>query len=339
MGDHDDSDKKKKKKKKDKKKKDKKLRDKVKDLVKKDVEKEVEKWPIIGGNTWLPPKPKPYYKPDLIYHPEPEMTVCPPPPMRPGCVFPIEELQRPEAIECGPELVACVEDYKEDETVIMGGPASKFDGVGSGLPPGAAPRLLSTSSSDEDSAHMSMVQMRGQERENEEEEVDDETDRRRNKMGNKNYRKTKDLVKKMMDKQREKKNNIKKEVHKDLKKEFTKDLPRPRPYSTRPFMTKDLPRPMPLPYQFKPVEMTVCPPPPMRPGCVFPIEELQRPEAIECGPELVACVEDYREDETVIMGGPASKFDGVGSGLPPGAAPRLLSTSSSDEDSEHMSMV
>merc|ERR1711979_170304 len=68
---------------------------------------------------------------------------------------------------------------KEDETVIMGGPASKFDGVGSGLPPGAAPRLLSTSSSDEDSAHMSMFQMRGQERENEEEEVDDETDRRR----------------------------------------------------------------------------------------------------------------------------------------------------------------
>merc|ERR1719210_2699930 len=163
--------------------------------------------------------------------------------------------------------------------------------VGSGLPPGAMarplPRLL------EEEEGMSMVQLRGQERDEEEEEDEDEVD-------DEMYT-DKSLRRKI-------KSRIRREK---LKRKLSKYRPRPAVWGgdgtwlprpqTRPFFK---PQTKPL---FIPQEETIfCPPEPT--ACVFPPEMLDRPEVAEC--------------EEVVVCQPPEQAE-VGSGLPPGATPRL----------------
>merc|ERR1739849_37010 len=176
-------------------------------------------------------------------------------------------------------------------------------------------RLVSTSSSDEDSEDM-----------NEEEEVDDETDKKKKKK-----RKVKKEVKKQMGKQKDKKKEVKKELEKVM-----------RPYQQGFSGGKGRPPPL-----FRP-PIIECPTEPYdMGGCVFPIEELHKPEAIECGEELVVCEHPGEKDITEIKGGSSDKFgphlqymggppDKMGG---PEKMLRLVSASSSDKDSEDMSMV
>merc|ERR1739849_52967 len=220
-----------------------------------------------------------------------------------GCVFPIEELHKPEAIECGEELVVCEHPGEKDITEIKGGSSDKFgphlqymggppDKMGG---PEKMLRLVSTSSSDKDSEDMSMVQMRGRERESEEEEVDDETDKKKKK------------------------------------KRKGKGRPAKIPDSWK----RPLFRPPIIECPTEPYDMG---------GCVFPIEELHKPEALECGEELVVCEHPGEKDITEIKGGSSDKFgphlqymggppDKMGG---PEKMLRLVSASSSDKDSEDM---
>merc|ERR1739845_164840 len=148
----------------------------------------------------------------------------------------------------------------------------------------------------------------------------------------KKKRKVKKEVKKQMGKQKDKKKEVKKDVKKELEKVmrpyqqgFSGGKGRP-PIQTRPAKIPDSwKRPL-----FRP-PIIECPTEPYdMGGCVFPIEELHKPEAIECGEELVVCEHPGEKDITEIMGGSPDKMGG------PEKMPRLVSTSSSNKDSEDM---